>query len=86
MEIHEIAQKQVLTLDEVVSYTGFSRRYVLKLVGLRRIPAFKPNGKSLFFRRDELEAWLTTGRIKPIAEIDAEAQAYCNKNREGRKR
>ena len=83
METNEIALKQVLSLDEVVSYTGFTRRYLLKLTSLRKIPYYKPLGKSIFFRRDELEAWLTTGRIKPITEIEAEAQAFCDKKREG---
>lgn len=79
----EIAQKAVMSLDEVSTYTGFTRRYLLKLTSLRKIPYYKPLGKSIFFRRDELEAWLTTGRIKPITEIEAEAQVFCDKNKGG---
>jgi len=79
----EIASKAVLTIDEATAYCGFTRRYLLKLVGLRKLPAYKPNGKSLFFRRDELEAWLTSVRLTPITEIDAAAQEYCYKMKGG---
>ena len=81
----EIALKQVLSLDEVVSYTGFSRRYLLKLVGLRKLPAYKPGGKALFFNRLELESWLQSNRIATSTELEAEAQVFCDKNKGGRK-
>ena len=68
------AQKAVLTLSEAAEYCGFSRRYLLKLIGLRKLPAYKPGGKAIFLRRDELESWLCSNRISTAAELDTEAR------------
>lgn len=72
------AQKAVLTLDEAARYCGFSRRYILKLIGMRRFPAYKPGGKSVFVRREELEAWLCSNRIATDVELETEAQRISN--------
>ena len=67
-------QKAVLTLTEAANYCGYSRRYLQKLIALRRIPAYKPGGKTIFLRRDELESWLCSNRISTAAELDTEAR------------
>jgi excisionase family DNA binding protein len=51
-------EKTVLTLDEAVAYTGFSKSYMYKLTSERKIPHSKPNGKSIFFSKSQLDAWL----------------------------
>lgn len=82
---NEIARKDILTLSETMAYTGFSRRYLLKLTSTRKIPYFKPTGKTIFFRREELECWLQRNRIAPSYELEQAAQEYCNKMKGGRK-
>ena len=37
---------------------------------MRLIPHFKPNGKSCFFRREEIENWLTSRRVATNDELD----------------
>ena len=54
--------KKVLTLNEVVSYTGYSKAYILKLSCYGKIPCFQPNGKALFFDKDELDSWLLSNK------------------------
>lgn len=76
--------KAVLTLSEAAEYSGFSRRYLLKLIGLRKLPAYKPGGKTIFLRRDELEAWLCSNRIATVSELDTEARRIGN-HLEGRR-
>lgn len=55
-----LTQKEVLTLDEVVAYTGFKKNYIYKLAHNRLIPYYRPSGKSCFFRRKEVDEWLTS--------------------------
>lgn len=50
--------KKVLTFDEVVAYTGYSRSYLQKLTSGGIIPHSKPNGKAIFFDIDKLNEWL----------------------------
>lgn len=65
-----IAQKEILTLEEVMLYTGMSRSHLYKLTSRRLIPHYKPNGKVCFFRRKELEQWLTSNRVATEQELD----------------
>lgn len=65
-----LCYKNVWTLPEVACYTGFKESYIYKLTAMRQIPHFKPNGKSCFFRREEIEDWLTSNRVATSDELD----------------
>lgn len=75
------AQKEVLTLEEVAQYTGLKKSYLYKLTSEKKIPHYKPNGKNCFFRRTELEDWLTTNPVATVADLNGRAQAYCMRNK-----
>lgn len=75
--------KEVLTLKEVAEYTGLSRSYLYKLTMSQQIPFYRPNGKCLYFNRQELEQWLQSNRVSTQAELAQNAQTYCMKG--GRK-
>lgn len=72
-----ICHKEVLTLDEAARYMGISKSYLYRLTHERRIPHSKPAGKMVFFRRDELEAWLQQNRVATIDDINKEAAERC---------
>lgn len=74
-------RKDILSLDEAAKYTGLKKSYLYKLTAAKAIPHYKPNGKNCFFKRTELEEWLTTNPVKTTAELNAEAQTYCMKKR-----
>lgn len=75
------AQKEVLTLDEAAQYTGMKKSSLYKLTSEKKIPHYKPNGKNCFFRRTELEDWLTTNPVATVADLNGRAQAYCMRNK-----
>lgn len=72
-----IQTKRILTFSEAVEYTGFTTSYLHKLMSQRTVPYYKPNGKSCFFDRAELEAWLLTHRVSTNAELDSKARMYA---------
>ena len=69
-------EKNVLTLDEVSEYAGLSKSYVYKLTASRMIPHYKPRGKLLFFKKQELDEWLLSGRVTPVNETEQAAYEY----------
>ena len=75
------AQKEVLTLEEVAQYTGLKKSCLHKLTSLRAIPHYKPNGKNCFFKRTELEEWLTSNPVATEMDINSAVQAYCITNK-----
>ncbi len=77
-------QKSVFNFDDVALFTGLSKSHLYKLTSKGKIPHYKPNGKYIFFQREEIERWLLTNRIKTTDEIDAEASTYVTLNRRRR--
>ena len=62
----ELCSKKVLTLDEVAQYTGLSKSCLYKMTSQKVIPHYKPNGKLVFFDREEVERWLLGEKIEAI--------------------
>jgi len=55
-------QKKVLTVAEAVEYTGLKRNYLYKLIYLKKIPCYKPLNGKVYFKADELEAFIFRNR------------------------
>ncbi len=62
-------QKTVLNFDEVSDYTGLSKSYLYKLTCSAGIPCYKPNGKHIYFNKQEIDSWLLKNRKATIEEI-----------------
>ena len=81
-ELKEIKQllllnnKTVLTPDEVSLMYGLSKDYLYHLTSERVIPFHKPNGKKIFFHKDEVEAWLLKNPQDTDAEIRQRAAMF----------
>jgi excisionase family DNA binding protein len=65
-------EKNILTVDEVVNYTGFSQKQIYKLTSTRQIPHYKPSGRKLFFKKNEIDEWITRGRIDTLDDLSNE--------------
>lgn len=76
IERHLISTKTVLSFDEAVSYTGYSRSYLYKLTSNNIIPFSKPNGKTIFFSKKRLDEWLLSNGNKTESELEKEAISY----------
>lgn len=65
-----VGRKTVLTVDEAITYTGLSKSYLYKLTSAGTIPHYKPNGKHIYFKKEELDAWLLRNGVR--SEYEAE--------------
>jgi len=74
-------QKNVLTFDEAVMFTGLAKSYLYKLTAGGKIPYYKPSGKLIYFDREELERWMLRNPVKTADEIEQQAVNYCHTNR-----
>jgi excisionase family DNA binding protein len=72
--------KEMLTLDETASFMGVSKSMLYKMSSNRGIPIYKPTGKKLFFKREDILEFLTQNRVKSQKEIEQEAINYVIKN------
>lgn len=74
-------QKSVLTFDEGCEFTGLSKTYMYKLTHRNKIPFFKPNGKNIYFSREELKKWLMRNQTKSTQQKEQEAIDYVARKR-----
>lgn len=68
--------KQILTVEDLINYTGFSRSYIYKLVHKGIISYSKPNGKTLFFQKNEIDEWLLQNKSSSISQLEQKANSY----------
>ena len=58
--------KNILSLDEAVGYLGVSRSFLYKLTSKGVITHSKPNGKLIYFKRENLDKWMLQNEIKSV--------------------
>ncbi len=75
----DMNDKDIISFNEALELTGYSRGYLYRLISRRSIPHYKPNGGRVYFDRDELVAWLKRNRVATAEELEAQAQSYCMK-------
>ncbi len=70
-----LAGKNIIGVEEAAMLTGYTVKGIYTLTSEKRIPHYKKNGK-LYFRKDELEAWMTGNKVLTQQEIISKAQTY----------
>jgi excisionase family DNA binding protein len=73
--------KNILSFDEASKFLNLSKSYLYKLTSGNLIPHYKPQGKMLYFEKDELETWLRQNPVKTQMQITREAQHYVMSNK-----
>ena len=71
-----LAAKNVLSIDDVALLTGLSKSYVYKLTCRKEIPYYKPNGKLIYFDRQEIENWMRRNKVNSVDEAEQVAAKY----------
>lgn len=79
LETQQAMQKQVLNFNDACIYLELSQSHLYKLTSTGSIPHYKPNGKKLYFKREELDTWLLRNRSNSTDEIQQEAANYLIK-------
>jgi excisionase family DNA binding protein len=76
VEQNGLSQKTVLTIEDAARYTGRSRSNLYKLTSRGIIPHYKPHGSRIYFKREELDAWMLQNPVRTAAAIEQEAATY----------
>lgn len=79
------SQKTVLNFEEVAAYTGLSKSYLYKLTCSGGIPCYKPQGKHIYFNKQEIDQWLMQNRKATTKEIDNQAATFVTLRKGGAK-
>ena len=73
--IHDqnLNSKEILDFRESCKFLGLSKSTLYKLTCSGQIPFYKPNGKLIYFNKNELIHWITRRRIDSNEEIQQRA-------------
>ena len=80
-----LSQKTVLNFVEVAAYTGLSKSYLYKLTSTGGIPCYKPQGKQIYFNKQEIDQWLMQNRKATTEELESEASTIVTLKKGGAK-
>jgi predicted DNA-binding transcriptional regulator AlpA len=67
-----LSQKKVLSFEDFCNYCGYSKSWGYKLTSARAVPHYSPNGKTLYFDREEIDKWLLQNPIKTVSQLKTE--------------
>lgn len=67
-----------MNVGEVSEYLKISVSSIYKLTSSSEIPHYK-SGKKLYFKKDEIDEWVFSNRIKTKDDIEKEAMEYIRK-------
>jgi len=70
----EEKKSKPLNLVEASQYLSISQSHLYKLTSQRKIPSHKPNGKYLYFYKDELDAWVRASSNAETEDMRSEAE------------
>jgi excisionase family DNA binding protein len=65
-----LLNKEVFTVDEASLYSGLSKSQIYHLTSLRKLKHYKPSGKQIFVRREDLIEYLLQNPVATQAEIE----------------
>ena len=64
--------KEVLTFKEALALLGVSSSMLYKLTHKRAIPFYKPSGKLIYFKKEDLMNWMLSNKTPSNEEIKNE--------------
>lgn len=73
LDEQNMLQKTVLNFNEACKYLDVSSSHLYKLTCNKSIPHFCPQGKKLYFKREELDSWLQRNRQQTTEELEETA-------------
>jgi excisionase family DNA binding protein len=74
-----LLQKPVLNFQEASQYLEISPSHLYKLTSKRAVPHFCPNGKKLYFKREELDQWLLRNKKLSTDEVEEKTESYLSR-------
>lgn len=73
LDEQNLLKKTTLNFNEACKYLDVSPSHLYKLTSTKQVPHFCPQGKKLYFRRDELDTWLQRNRQSSDDEPEQDA-------------
>ena len=81
LDEQNLLQKTVLNFNEACTFLDVSPSHLYKLTSTKSIPHFCPQGKKLYFNRQEIDEWLMRNKQETSEDIETAAANYLIRNK-----
>jgi len=80
-----LLRKDMLSFDEACTFLQLSASCLYKMTSQHRLPFYRPGGKRIYFKRIELDQWLSSNKKAADYEIEARAEDFIIKQLKNKK-
>ncbi len=81
LDEQNLLKKPVINFNDACKYLDVSPSHLYKLTSARQIPHFCPQGKKLYFKREELDEWLLRNRQSTSQETELQIEEELTNNK-----
>jgi len=74
-----LQKKEIFSFKETLIYLDISKSLLYKLTSSRAITFSKPNGGKLYFKKSDLDNWMTQNELKSIRVLQEELNNHLKK-------
>ena len=68
--------KELYDFEEACQYLGVSNSHLYKLTSQKKIPYYQPTGKKVYFKKSEIDSWITKSKIADENSIEDKVNEY----------
>lgn len=79
--MQNMQHKEILSFREAIVYLDVSESLLYKLKFNRAITFYKPNGGKLYFKKSDLDDWMTQNESKSTRVLEEEINNHLKKGR-----
>ena len=72
--------KTIVTFAEAALWLGLSHSSLYKMTSERKLPYYKPGGKRIFFKTEEIKSWVLSKRTPSVDELKSGVSLIKPKN------
>ena len=70
---HLNKKDDMLSVAQASEYSGFSKSFIYKITSSNEVPFYKPNGKTIFFKRSDIDEFLCRKKVLSNHELRMDA-------------
>lgn len=70
-------KKNFINAVDTARILGISMSTLYKMTSANKIPYYRPSGKLLYFKEEEIYQWLEKSRVSSNEEIQGMVELYC---------
>lgn len=78
---YKYKDKEFLDVKEAAGYLNLSTSTLYKMTSRKELPHYIPGGKKIYFRKRELDEWISEAKVTTIEEVNRKVDDYLNRKK-----